>query len=352
MNPRPPGPARLLGGALAVLLGSGAASGVLGQRVAGEERPPLVRRAHYVMGTLFEIKAYGADREATAAALEQAFAAIRHVDEVMSHYRPESDLMRLNRQRALDAVPVPADLYAVLREAIRYGELSGGALDVTVRPLILLWEEAGERGRLPDEQELAERRSRVGFRHLELLEGSRVRLARAGVEVELGAIGKGWAVDRAVEILRAHGIENAFLSAGTSTVFGLGGGPAGDGWVVEVLDPCDPARTLGTVRLRDASLSTSASYERYWEIEGRRYGHIIDPRTGWSVEPLAGVTVVAPTATESDALATAVYVLGREEGAALLARLERRGLLVERTPEGVCLAQEAGRSQGRLLSSP
>lgn len=294
------------------------------------------------MGTLFEITAYGAERQATAQAVEDAFAVIGRADDVMSHYREESDLMRLNRRAAQEAVPVPADLYAVLSEAIKYGELSGGAFDVTVGPLVRLWNRAGETARLPSSEQIREARAQVGFRSVRLLPGTRVRFARTGVEVNLGGIGKGWAVDRAADLLRGRGIRTALINAGASTFYALGHGPDGTGWAVAVRDPCRTESTLATIRLREGSLSTSAGYERYWEIEGERYGHIIDPRSGWPVEPLAGVTVTAPAATESDALSTAVFVLGAEEGEALLRRLGRRGLLIERA-DGVCRAHEVGK---------
>ncbi|MFQ5776371.1 MAG: FAD:protein FMN transferase [Terriglobia bacterium] len=321
---------------------------VLGQAgPADGEELVRVRRVHYLMGTLFEITAYGRNRPETAQAIEEAFARIREADEAMSHYRPESDLMRLNRRGGKQAVPVPAALYAVLRESLQYGEVSGGAFDVTVGPLVRLWQEAAERQQLPSAEAIAAVRARVGFAKVKLLPGSRVQFAREGVEVNLGGIGKGWAVDAARDVLRAHGIENALISAGTSTVYALGSVPGGQGWPVALRDPCNREGTFETLSLQDAAVSTSASYERYWEIEGRRFGHIVDPRNGWPVEPLLSASVVAPTAAESDALSTAVYVLGREEGTSLLQRLGREGVLVDEADNGGCVVRRINGREGK-----
>ena len=285
-----------------------------------------VRRAHYVMGTIFEITAYGADREETVRAVEQSFAAIRRADETLSHYRAESDLMRLNRSASQGTVTVDRDLYRVLEEALRFARLSEGAFDVTVGPLVRLWEEAADRDRAPSEQEMLETRKRVGSAKVELLPELQVRFAQKGLEINLGAIGKGWAVDQAVAVLRRHGVRDAFVSAGTSTVYALGDDGLGEGWEVSVRNPIagDP---LATFRICDRAVSTSAAYERYWEITGNRFGHILDPRSGQPAVSMLSATVVAPTATAADALSTAAYVMGIEEGSALFRRLNLEGLL-------------------------
>ena len=296
----------------------------------------VVRRAHYVMGTIFEITAYGADREETVAAVEQSFTAIRQADEILSHYRAESDLMRLNRSASQGTVTVDRDLYRVLEEALRFARLSEGAFDVTVGPLVRLWSEAAGRDRAPSEQEILETRKRVGSAKVELLPELQVRFAQRGLEINLGAIGKGWAVDQAVAVLRRHGVRDAFVSAGTSTVYALGDDGLGEGWEVSVRNPIagDP---LATFRICDQAVSTSAAYERYWEITGNRFGHILDPRSGQPAVSMLSATVVAPTATAADALSTAAYVMGVEQGSALFRRLNLEGLLVplpgSRSPE-------------------
>lgn len=332
-------------GALLLLVG---ATLLLGARTAPAPQLVLVRRAHYVMGTIFEISARGSDRNRIAVAVEQAFACIRRADEVMSHYRPQSDLMRLNQWGYRGPVQVPEELYSVLQDSVRYGELSGGALDVTVGPLVRLWEAAAARGSPPTPEELTVARARVGFHNIKLLRNGEVALAVRGTEINLGAIGKGWALDRAAQVLRAHGVRHAFLSAGTSTVLAMGSDGQTEGWLVEIRDSCSPEQVIGSVRLRDTSLSTSAAYEQFWQIQGQTYSHILDPRTGQPVEPLAGVSVIAPTATETDALSTAVYVLGAQKGRDLLRRLQRAAVMVERNRAG-CVLTEVNYSADRDL---
>ena len=285
-----------------------------------------VRRAHYVMGTIFEITAYGASREDTVTAVEQSFAAIRQADEILSHYRAESDLMRLNRSASQGTVTVDRDLYRVLEEALRFARLSEGAFDVTVGPLVRLWAEAADRDRAPSEQEILEARKRVGSAKVELLPELQVRFAQKGLEINLGAIGKGWAVDQAVAVLKRHGVSDAFVSAGTSTIYALGDDGLGEGWEVSVRNPIE-GDSLATFRIRDQAVSTSAAYERYWEIAGNRFGHILDPRSGQPVASMLSATVVAPSGTAADALSTAAYVMGVEEGSALFRRLNLEGLL-------------------------
>ena len=297
----------------------------------GDRQP--VRRARYVMGTIFEITAYGADREETVRAVEQSFAAIRRADETLSHYRVESDLMRLNTGASQGTVTVDPDLYRVLEEALRFARLSSGAFDVTVGPLVELWSEAAERNRAPSGREIIEARRRVGSAKVELLPQRQVRFAQEDLEITLGAIGKGWAVDRAVAVLKRRGIRHAFVSAGTSTIYALGDDESGDGWEVSVRNPIE-GDPLATFRIRDQAVSTSAAYERYWEIAGKRFGHILDPRSGQPVAGMLSATVVAPTATAADALSTTAYVMGVGEGSALLRRLNLEGLLKPITGSG------------------
>lgn len=322
---RPPAKAAA---AIALLaLGAGLLASIrAAERLPG---PQLVRRARYLMGTMFEISAWGRDREATLRAIDGAFSAIREADEILSSYRPESALNRLNAAPPNEAVPTVPTLFETLEASLEYSRLSGGAFDVTVAPLIEVWRRAAETGRLPSEQALGRARTLVGADKIELGPGNQVRRAAAGVRINFGAIGKGWALDRAADVLREHGVSNALIDAGESTLYGLGDDGEQKGWLIVVRDPRGGGRSDIEFRLHDAAVSTSASYERFFEIQGRRYSHIIDPRSGLPVEGMLSATVTAPTATEADALSTAVYVLGPEPGANLLDRLGRQGWIVD-----------------------
>ena len=299
----------------------------------------LVRRAHYQMGTIFEISAYGkeADARRTAAAIEEAFAEIRKADEMMSDYRDDSDLTRLNQNGGTGFVPVPAELYDLLQEAVKYSRLTSGAFDVTSGSLVTAWQRAGGQKRLLSSTELRRLLPLVGDARLLFDdEQQAVRFDRPGVRVDLGAIAKGWAVDRAAAVLRRRGIERALISAGTSTLYAIGSPPSQPAWEIGIRHPLsadvedvanqDEEKILATVALKDEALSTSASYEKYIEIQGEKYSHLLDPRSGIPTERMLSATVIAPTAAESDALSTGVFILGTERAAALLRRLELSGL--------------------------
>ncbi|MCZ6490135.1 MAG: FAD:protein FMN transferase [Acidobacteria bacterium] len=299
----------------------------------------LVRRAHYQMGTIFEISAYGKEEDTrrTAAAIEEAFAEIRQADQMMSDYRDDSDLTRLNQNGGTGFVPVPVELYDLLQESVKYSRLTGGAFDVTSGPLVTAWQRAAGQKRLLSGTELRRLLPLVGDSRLLFDdEQQAVQFDRPGVRVDLGAIAKGWAVDRAAAVLRRRGIERALISAGTSTLYAIGSPPSQQAWEIGIRHPRsakveddanqDEETILATVALRDEALSTSASYEKYIEIQGKKYSHLLDPRSGIPAEGMLSATVIAPTAAESDALSTGVFILGTEQAAALLRRLELSGL--------------------------
>jgi len=284
----------------------------------------LVRRAHYVMGTVFEIEAYGSDANRTAAAIEEAFQAIRQADAILSDYRDDSELSRLNRDGAQGFVALSPDLYGVLQTSVEYSRVTDSAFDVTVGPLVDTWRRASKQDRWPEDGELSRARSLVGFGRLQFDAARRAaRFTQPGMRVDFGGIGKGWAIDRAAEVLRKQGIERALISAGTSSVYAMGAPPGEAAWKIAVRHPLREDAALAVVSLRDESLSTSAGYEQDDEIAGRPYSHILDPRTGLPVEGMRSATVIAPTAAESDALSTAAFVLGIEQSERLLSE---RGL--------------------------
>jgi thiamine biosynthesis lipoprotein len=277
------------------------------------------------MGSAFEIVAYDdgtdAGRAALPGALAAAFDEVDRIDRLMSHYKPESPLSRLNRQAAQGPVRVEPELFAFLAECLRYSRESDGAFDVTVGPLMKAWGFFRGEGRLPRDDEIAEVRARVGYRHVMLDAASgTVRFARPGVELDLGGIGKGYAVDRAVEVLRARGVTAALVSAGGSTTYGLGAPPGQPGWSVSVADPVHTSRSAIAVVLRDRALSVSGSYEKSFEVDGVRYAHIMDPRTGRPVQGMLSVAVIAPTGMQGDALDNVLFVQGIEKGRATVTR--------------------------------
>ncbi len=267
------------------------------REIAQEAEPAVQQR--YVMGSLCTITAYG-----PKAAVNQAFDELKRIDGILSNYKDDSELTRLNRE---GKVRPSAELAEFLRECLRYGDLSDGALDVTVAPLVKLWGFFDQKHRVPTREEIETALQRVGREKI-VFEDSTVRLIE-GAEIDSGAVGKGFGVDRAVSVLKQAGIASALVDFG-STVYALGAPPGKDGWAVAIRDPFQTDRTLGSLTIHDASVSTSGDYEKRFEEDGKKYGHILDPRTGRPVEGVASVSVLASSATASDALSTAIFVSG------------------------------------------
>jgi FAD:protein FMN transferase len=269
------------------------------------------------MGTLVRIVLYAPAAPAAADAARAAFGRIAALDETLSDYRDSSELMRLSRHSGAGPLEVSDDLFRVLRAAQQIARESDGAFDVTAGPLSLLWRQARRQGRLPDGERLTAARALVGCDKLELDAQRRtVRLLEPGMQLDLGGIAKGFAADEAAATLRAHGIQRALIAAGGDIV-AMEAPPDRPGWRVAVaaIEGHDPA---GFVTLRNAAISTSGDAEQFVEIGGTRYSHIFDPRTGLALTGRRSVTVLAPNGTTSDALATAVSVMGANAGIRLV----------------------------------
>jgi FAD:protein FMN transferase len=271
------------------------------------------------MGTLFSIVLY-APSEATAnQAAAAAFRRIAELDDRLTDYDPESELMRLCRQPIGRPVPVSESVFDVLQQSERISRQSGGAFDVTVGPLVQLWRKARKSHLLPSSAEITEAAQAVGYQKVRLDKTHQtVTLLAPNMRLDVGGIAKGYAADQALRTLRGRGLSRALVAA--SGDIALGDPPPGrDGWSVGI-ESIDVGQTNSTrtVTLRNAGISTSGDTEQYVEIGGRRYSHIVDPATGLGLTERVGVTVIAPTATDSDALATTVSVMGARRGLALI----------------------------------
>ena len=240
----------------------------------------------------------------------------------MSLYRPDSELNRLNRSAGLGPQRVSEHLYQVLAQAGFFSAASGGAFDVTVTPLLRLWGFSGGRvpDALPSDDELERAADLTGFRHLVLSDGT-VSLERRGMQIDLGGIAKGFGVDLCAAALKAQGSSNVLVNLG-GNMLALGCASGNRPWTIGVRNPFARNGMLGAVALESGrAVASSGNYERFVVIGGRRYAHIMDPRTRRPVEGMAGVTVLAPTATTADALSTTLFVLGPEQSARLLAQM-------------------------------
>lgn len=262
------------------------------------------------MGVIGRIVLYAPTEAEAARAATAAFARIAELEQVMSDYRPSSELMRLAASPPGVPRPVGADLFRVLAAAQRLSELSGGAFDITAGPVVRLWREARRSGSMPDPTALRAARARVDWRALALDSATRtVTLHARGLELDLGGIAKGDAADQALAVLRRQGTPRALVELGGDLV--AGEPPPGEpGWRVALLGTSGEPPLL----LANAAISTSGDTEQFVEIGGIRYSHIVDPRTGIGVTHRAAATVVAPTGLLADGLGTAVSVLGAERG--------------------------------------
>ena len=278
-------------------------------RLGGME-PELYRvRPVGIMGTTSELTVVAPRSRSDLAttALGDAEAALRNVEARMSRHLEASPISRLNAAPAGRVVELPADVMEMLHVSRLMGEVSDGAFDATCLPLLRAWKQAGQDKRQPSDEELAAAMALVGWQHFDLRAGG-VRKDADGAGIDLGGIAKGYAVDQAAKAMQAAGIGSGIAQAGGDTrCFGVR--PDGTAWIIGVLNPFDKTM-LATLALRDAAVSTSGNYERYVEIDGKRYSHIVDPRTGRPAEMTPSVTVVAKTAVIADAWATALSVLG------------------------------------------
>jgi len=276
--------------------------------------PPLTLACH-AMATRFEIALHGENIPRLRAAGEEALRLVEQLEAQLSLFRPGSDIAQLNARAAREPVQVTPALFSLLQHAQRLQEETHGAFDITIAPLVRCWGFMGGDGRLPSPEEVARARANVGMGFVRLNANDlTVEFAHEGVMLDLGAIGKGYAVERAAEVLREAGVTSALIHGGTSTVQALGQPPGEDCWKIALETPSrslGPPRTLlATIPLKDEAMSVSGVQEHSFEAGGRTFGHILDPRTGEPARGAVLAAVVLPSATETDALSTALLTLG------------------------------------------
>lgn len=282
---------------------------------AAQGQPQSVYKKKYVMGTVFEVVAYDESQDRASAAIDAAFREAIRLDGIMSNYKPESDLSRLNQTAHFHQQSVPPDLYRLIEASLKYSRLSGGKFDITVGPLVDYWKSVMRGERIPSRGEESRLRACTGFQKVELFPPDRVEFHSSCLRIDVGAIGKGYAVDRMADILRSNGIVSAFINAGGSTIYAIGSPPQASGWRVQLRDPS--GKSAPEVVLNNSSASTSEQSAPDL-LGGRRAGHIVDPDTGEPVATAAAVSVMAESGTASDALSTTLLLLGPERGTSLI----------------------------------
>jgi FAD:protein FMN transferase len=291
---------------------------------------------HPAMGTEYSLYLYAGSRDEAESIAHPVFQEVDRVDELLSNYQPSSELSRINREAFQQAVTTDPETFRFLETCLAWSERSRGAFDISVGKLMKVWKFFGASGALPKRAEIAAAREHVGWEKIRLDPSQRtVRFLSAEIELDPGGIGKGYAIDRAVRILRAKQISAALLSAGSSTIYALGAPPGEAGWKVRVPSTYSDDDTVSTVVLRDTSLSTANLSEKHFVADGKLYGAIMDPRTLQPVRGMLQVTVTSPSATDSDALSNALFVLGPESRALLLEqRPHDSALIIREDPAG------------------
>jgi thiamine biosynthesis lipoprotein len=265
------------------------------------------------MGSTYSAVLYGPESARLESAMDAAFEEVRRLDRMLSNYRRDSELSEVNRYAAERPVKVTPELFGLLSACLDYSRRSQGAFDISVGPLMKVWGFYRGSGRLPAKAEVARALQLVGYRKILLDPETRtVRFALPGVELDPGGIGKGYAVDRMVAVLKEQGIASALISAGGSSIYGLGA-PAGQpqGWEVKIRHPKDARKIVAQLYLHNQSLSTSGTYEKFFVAEGKTYSHIMDPRTGFPAPGMLSVSVMAPTTLDSEAWTKPCFILGR-----------------------------------------
>lgn len=281
-----------------------------------------------VMGTFARIVVVAKNADTGAQCVEAGLAEIRKVDELMSDYKEDSEITRINDRAAQRAVQVSETTYDVLQKSVEFSQLTDGAFDITVGPLVDLFHKAKTEQIAPTPEQIAQAKEKVGFEKLIMDDKNRtIRFAAEGMRLDLGGIAKGYGVDKAIEAARRCGAIGVMVDIG-GDVRCFGVPPEGrDHWRIGLQDPNSAVEGVSggglvlTLTVTNAAVATSGDYQQFVMIEGRRYSHIMNRKTGTSVEGLSSVTIIADNATDADALATSVSVMGPEKGVALIEKL-------------------------------
>lgn len=297
----------------------------------------LFKYHQVAMGTVIEITLIADDEEAANKASLQAFQEIKRIETLMSPWLDSSDVTRINRSAGKERVKVSPETFEVIQKAQEISELSEGGFDITVGPLTELWRKAREKKIPPSVEDVKEKLGLVNFKNIGIDQEGKVFLKKKGMAIDLGGIAKGYAVDRAFELLKSLGYRNLIINAGGD--LRVGGLKNNQPWSIGIQNPRESQKILARISVSDTAIATSGDYEKYFIYQGKRYHHIFNPKDGFPTEGSQSVTIITKDCITADGLATAVFVLGAEKGYSLCQKLE-----------GVdCLIKD---KEGKIIFSP
>ncbi len=322
-----------------VLIHAIAAAIVLAQSCSDES--PFIKET-YVMGTKAIITIYGLDDKAASEAAGSAFHELHRIETVMSNWIEDSEVSLLNSNSKGLPYKVSEELFGLIEESFNYSRLTSGAFDITARPLVLLWGFQGGTPRIPSDAEISSALDKVGYGLVKLDRKNLTVTLPAGMHIDLAGIGKGYGVDRCVEILKERGVESALVNL-SGNMYAIGSPHGREFWSVGIREPHGGDGIVGKLLLKDEAVATSGNYENFITLGGRRFGHIIDPSTGMTVDDILSVTVIAPSALAADALSTGMFVLGPEKGADAATRIPGLGAVYALEDDTYELVGEIGK---------
>lgn len=283
-----------------------------------------------LLDTLVTVKAYGENKNKVEEAVNKTFSEMKRIENLINNYDPQSEISRVNQKAGREAVKVSAETFKIVKLSKLYGKKTGGVFNITVEPLVSLWNFGG-RKHIPSQQELNEILPLINLNWVQLNERNQtVKLAKNGMGLDLGGVAKGYAADRAITILKRYAIRNALVTTGSTTRV-LGGKPDGKSWQVGIQHPRKQEEIIGILSLKNQSVSTSGDYQQYFIKNGQRYHHILSPFSGMPANEVMSVTVVTnKSCAEADILSTAIFVMGYPEGMQFIERTKNlEGVIVD-----------------------
>lgn len=266
------------------------------------------------MGSRFEITVVARNQAQADYQIDQAVAEIRRIESLISSWDPRSETSEINRQAGIKPVKVSGELFELISRCLELSRLTDGAFDISYASMDRLWSFDGSMKDLPSAKEITASVARVGYQKIQLNRADQtVFLKEKGMKIGFGAIGKGYAADKAKDLLREKGVVAGIINA-SGDMSSWGTQPGGKPWQVAITNPMDKTKSFGLLPMAEGAVVTSGDYEKFVHFDGKRYSHIMDPRTGYPATGIASVTVFAPKAELADALSTAVFVMGIETG--------------------------------------